>query len=71
MCGQPGHNTRPHARLPQRFLCIDAWMTSQMNVALIHKLLGSLMCLAYFLTCYIWVIEQPVTDKRPVDGCMN
>ena len=28
-----------------------AWMTLQLNVALISKLHGSLMCLDYFLTC--------------------
>ena len=27
-------------------------MTSQLNVFLIHKLRGSLVCLAYILTCY-------------------
>ena len=45
---QPGHNTRPHARLPPRFLGMYAWMTSQLNVALIRKLRGALLCLAYF-----------------------
>ena len=35
------------------FLGMDAWMTSQMKVALIRNVRGSLMCLAYFfLTCY-------------------
>ena len=47
MRGQPEHNIRLHARLPIIFLCMDAWMTSQLNVALIHKLRGSLMCLDY------------------------
>ena len=28
--------------------CMNAWMTSQLNVALIRRLRGSLMCLAYF-----------------------
>ena len=37
MCGQPEHNTQPHARLPPSFPGIDAWMTSQPKVALIHK----------------------------------
>ena len=48
MRGQPGHNTRLHARLPRGFLGMKAWMTSQLNVALICELPGSLMCLAYF-----------------------
>ena len=56
-----GHNTRPHTRLPQRFLGMDALVTSQLNVGLICKLRGSLMCLAYFLTCYPWVFVQPGT----------
>ena len=46
MRGKPGQNTRPHARLPPSFLGMDAWMTSQLNVVLIHKLRGSLICLA-------------------------
>ena len=28
--------------------CMNAWMTSQLNAALIRKLRGSLVCLAYF-----------------------
>ena len=36
------------ALLPQTFLGLDAWMTSQLKVDLIHTLRGSLMCLAYF-----------------------
>ena len=35
-------------------------MTSQLNVALIHKLRGSLVRLDYFLTCYPWVYVQLV-----------
>ena len=53
------HNKRPHARLPPSFLGMDAWMTSQLNVALIHKLRASLMCLVYFLTYHLWVFVQP------------
>ena len=59
MPGQPGHNTRPHARLPPSFLGMDALMTSQLTVALYNKLLGSLMCLAYLLTCYLLGFAQP------------
>ena len=44
MCGQPGHDTQPHTRTPPSFLGMDA---SQLNVALIHNLFWSLMCLAY------------------------
>ena len=37
MCGQPGHtcSTRPHYRLPPSFLVMDAWMISQLKVAVI------------------------------------
>ena len=35
------------------------------------KLRGSLVCLAYFLTCYTWVFVQPGTGRRPVDWCSN
>ena len=50
-----------------------AWMLElpQLNVALICKLRGSLMCLAYFLTCYPSLILQPGTDRRSVDWCRN
>ena len=48
MLGQHGHNTRLHARLPPSSLGMDAWMISKLNVDLIRKLRGSLMCLAYF-----------------------
>ena len=44
MRGQLGHNTRPHAQLPPSFLGMDAWMTSQLNLALIRKLRETLMC---------------------------
>ena len=45
MCGQPGHNTQPHVRLPPSFLGMDIWMTLHLKGALIRKLRGSLMCL--------------------------
>ena len=62
---QSGHNTRPQARLPHRFLSMDAWMTSQLNVALFRKLRGSFICLAYFLTCYPRVFyRQALADHR-------
>ena len=65
MRGQPEHNTRPHVRLPPSFLGMNAWMTSQLNVALIHKLRGSSICLAYFLTCYPWMLyNQALVDVR-------
>ena len=46
--GSPGIKTQPHARLPPSFLYMDACLTSQLNVALIRKLPGSLMCLNYY-----------------------
>ena len=70
MRGQLGHDTRPHAQLAPSFLCMDTWVTSQLNVAFIRRLRGSSnMCLAYFLTCYPWVIVQPGTSRCPVDWC--
>ena len=70
-------NTRRHARLSHNFLGMDALMTSQLkvalirNVALICKLRGSLMHLAYFLTYHTWAFLQPGTGRRPVDWCGN
>ena len=49
MCGQPGPNTRLQVRLSPSFLGMDDLIT---KLALIRKLCESLMCLAYFLTCY-------------------
>ena len=43
-----GHNKRPHDRMPTSFLGMDAWMTSQLDVAFIRKLHGSLISLADF-----------------------
>ena len=37
MHGQPGHNTQPHVQLPPSVQSMDAWMISQLNVALIHN----------------------------------
>ena len=66
MPGQPGRNTRLHSRMLHNFLGMDAWMTSQMKVALIRKVRGSLMCLAYFfLTCYPLEFQnQALADVR-------
>ena len=71
MLGQPGHNTRPQPRLPHSFLGMDAWMNSKLTVVLIRALRGSLVFLAYFLTCYPWVFVQPGTGGRPVNWCRN
>ena len=65
MCGQPGHNTQPQAQLSPSFLGMDAWKTSQLNIALIHRLGGSLLRLA-FLAFYPWVFVQPGTGRRLV-----
>ena len=67
MGGQPRHDTRPHARLQPIFLCMDAGMTSQLNVALIRKLHGSLMCLAYtfnMLSTSLFTTSQLQTSGR-------
>ena len=68
---QPRNNTQPHARLPPSFLGMNVWMTSQLSVALIHKIRGSFVCFAYFLTCYPRVLAQPGTGRRPVDWWKN
>ena len=44
----PGQNIRPHAWLPLSFLGMDAWLTSQLKVVLIQKLLRPLICLAKY-----------------------
>ena len=46
MRGQPGHNTQPHARLQPSFQGIDAWITSELNEALVFKLRVSFMSLS-------------------------
>ena len=47
-------------------------LTSQLNVALIRMLRGSLMCLAYFVDMlFIGCFLQPGTDRWPVDWCRN
>ena len=56
---------------PQIFLSIDVYMTSQPILALICKLRVSSMCLAYFLTCHLWMFVQPGTARRLVDRCRN
>ena len=48
MRGQTGHITRPHARFSPSFLGMNAWITSQLNVALFFKLRGLLACLPYY-----------------------
>ena len=60
MRGQSGHNTRLDTRLPPSFLGMDAWMTSQLNVALARKLRGSLM----FLACIVEVLAIGVFTTR-------
>ena len=48
MRGQPGHNSRPHIQLLLCYLGMDAWMTSQLNVALIRNARGPLVSLTQF-----------------------
>ena len=60
MRGQSGHNTRPDTRLPPIFLGMDAWMTSQLNVALARKLRGLFICLA----CNFEVLVMGVFTTR-------
>ena len=64
MSGHPGHNTR---RTPDCHPISLAWVhgTSQLKESSIRKLCGSLMCLAYFLTCYPWVLfNQALADVQ-------
>ena len=53
-----------------RFLGMDEWMTSQLKIPLIRKLCGSLMWLAYCLTCHQLVSELAhwLTSGRQVAG---
>ena len=44
LSGQPGHDTRPHIRLPPSFMGTNVWMTLRLNVDLIRKLRESFMC---------------------------
>ena len=75
MRGQPEQNTRPHYRLPPSFLDMNARMNSQLNVALIRKLWGSLMCLSYF--CHAtngFLYNQALPDVRSTGAgikCLN
>ena len=64
MRGHPEHNTRQHARLTVRFLGKDAWMTSQLNVALIRKLRGSLIYLAFLDGIHENLYNRALTDVR-------
>ena len=41
------------------------FLTSQLNAALIRKLRGSLICMAYVLTCHPWCLyNQALADVR-------
>ena len=51
---------RPDTRLPPISLRMDAWMTSQLNVALARKLRGSLE----FLACIFDVLAMGVFTTR-------
>ena len=37
MLGQLGQNTRPYAQLTPSFMSMDAWITSELNVAVVSK----------------------------------
>ena len=71
--GNPGHNTQPHAQLPPSFLVTDAWMISQLNVALIGKLHGSLLCLAHFFDRWLsmFLYNQSLADVRSTGAGMK
>ena len=61
MRGQLGQNTQPDTRLPPSFLGMDAWMTSQMDVASARKLRGSLVFLACIFDVLAMGVLQPGT----------
>ena len=67
----PGHNTRPHAWLPPSILSMDAWMTSQLNVAFDSQATLIIDVPGSSLTSYQWVFVQPGADRRVVDWCRN
>ena len=68
---QPVHNTRPNAWLPASGLDMDAWMTSQLNVAFDSQAKWVIDVPGLFLTGYPWVFVQPGTGRRVVDWCRN
>ena len=58
-----------HDRSPDCHPVSSAWMTSQLNVALIRK---PLIGLAYFFgACHPSMFVQPGNGRRPVDWCRN
>ena len=66
---QPGHNKPPYAQLLPSFLGMGVWMTLLLKVALIHKLRGSSMCLAYsfdMLSMAVYAIRHWQTTGRLV-----
>ena len=62
-----------HDRTPDChcFFCMEAWVTSQLNVDSIRKLRGSIMPLGHAFTCLTRMSVQPGTGRRPVDMCRN
>ena len=71
MRGQSVHNTRPRSIATQfpGHECMDDLTTERSFYS--QATWGSVMCLAYLLTCYPCVFIQPGTDKRPADRCRN
>ena len=69
MRGQPGQNTRLHARLPRSFQDMDHVddLTTERSIDVPAMWVIDVMCLSYFLTCYSLVFVQPGNGRRPVD----
>ena len=64
------HRHPSHAWLPPNVPGMESWITPQLNLAyLFRKLRVSLMCLAYFLTYYMYV--QPDIGRCLFDWCRN
>ena len=64
MSGRPGQNTQLHARLSSSFMGKDAWMTTQLKVAFIHKVRGSSICLAHFIHVISDMLSTGVRTTR-------
>ena len=66
--GQTWHNERPHARLPPSYLGMDAWLTSQLTVALIPSYMGHWYVWLFWNVSYGCFYNQALTDVRSTDA---
>ena len=68
MRGQSRHDTRPIASSFPGLECMDCLTT---ECSFDSQATWVIAVLGLFLTCYVWVFEQPSTGRRPVDWCRN